>query len=293
MHLERCRSWIDSHREFFLELVRIYLGAALFIRGAFLLANPEMLRQAVGDSWLAAASAIVPYVHIVAGALLALGVFARAAALVQMPILFGATFFVNLPRIARMDQREAIEFSALVLFLLAIFFVRGAGSLSVSPKVRQTKASPAPFGLHPDIYMDAIRAYLGLGLFIKGIYILNHQAEFMRVVESSPGDMPIGLMTAAHYVIPAHFAGGAMLLFGLATRLAAAAQIPLLIGAVFYVYFPRFSTLELRENLEFSAMVLFLLSVILAHGPGRYSIDYLARRSEENRAHQLQPAHSA
>jgi putative oxidoreductase len=299
MQLERCKHWIHSHREFLVELVRIYLGAALFIRGVFFLLNPEMLRVPDGNAWLTGISAIVPYVHMVGGLLLALGILARTAALVQMPILFVATFFVNLPQMRGMEGREAIEFSALVLFLLAIFAVRGAGSLSLARRMK--RGAPAPLwegeyqrwiNLHPDLFMDFIRAYLGLGLFIKGVYILNNQSEFMRVVENSPGDMPLGLMTIAHYVIPAHFAGGAMLLFGVCTRLAALSQIPLLIGAVLYVYLPRFATLELRQNLEFSALVLFLLTVILVHGPGRYSVDYLARKKEEQEAMHLEPAHS-
>jgi putative oxidoreductase len=88
-------------------------------------------------------------------------------------------------------------------------------------------------------------------------------------------------MAAAHYVIPVHLVGGVMLLLGLATRYAAVAQIPLLVGAIFYVYLPRFATLELRQNLEFTGLVLFLLCVVSVYGSGRYSVDYVLRKSEE------------
>lgn len=295
MQIERFREWSHSHREFFVELVRIYLGLSLLMRGIFLWANPETLPQQAQSGWLEAGTGFVPYVHIVTGALLALGILTRLAAALQIPILFVATFFVNLPRMNSLQEREAIEFSALVLFLLAIFAVRGSGSLSILRSTQQT-GSRAPhryqqwIDRHPDIFMDMIRAYLGVGLFLKGLFILNNQAEFMRVVHQSVGDMPLGLLLAAHYVIPVHFAGGAMLLFGLCTRLAALAQIPLLIGAVFYVYLPRFATLQLRENLEFSAMVLFLLCVIVAHGPGRFSVDYAARKKEERDLMHFEPA---
>jgi len=133
---------------------------------------------------------------------------------------------------------------------------------------------------HSDLFMDLIRAYLGVGLFIKGVYILEHQTEFLKLMDNT-GNMPISLLAAAHYIIPVHFVGGLMLFIGLATRLAAAAQIPLLVGAIFYVYLPRFSMLELRENLEFTGLVLFLLFVLTAYGSGRYSVDYMLHKPEE------------
>jgi putative oxidoreductase len=298
MRTERLREWVHSHREFFIELVRVYLGVSLCIRGLFFLMNPEMLAVNARSGWLQGSVGVVPYVHILGGSLLALGFLARIAALVQIPILFIATFVINIPRMNGVAQRESIEFSALVLFLLAIFAIRGARGLSIVQYWRSGRPEPrGPYQewihAHPDVFMDLIRAYLGIGLFLKGLFILNNRAEFLQAVQASVGDMPFGLLLAAHYVIPAHFAGGAMLLFGLGTRVAALAQIPLLIGAVFYVYLPRFATLELRENLEFSALVLFLLGVITVHGPGRFSVDYWARKKEERELLHFEPAHSS
>jgi uncharacterized membrane protein YphA (DoxX/SURF4 family) len=127
--------------------------------------------------------------------------------------------------------------------------------------------------------MDLVRAYLGLGLFVKGIYILQNQAEFQRLIENT-GTMPLFLLAAAHYVIPVHLVGGIMLFLGLATRIAAIAQIPLLIGAIFYVYLPRFAALELRQNLEFTGLVLFLLCDLAIYGAGRYSLDYVLHKPD-------------
>ena len=54
----------------------------------------------------------------------------RIAALVQIPILVGAVFFVH-----RQDGLfalgQSLEFSALVLFLLCIVAIAGAGKLSL------------------------------------------------------------------------------------------------------------------------------------------------------------------
>ena len=91
--------------------------------------------------------------------------------------------------------------------------------------------------------------------------------------------MPIGILSVAHYVIPAHFAGGLMLVFGFGTRIGAAMQLPLLIGALLYVFLPRFTSLELRQDFEFTSLVLFLLALITVHGPGRYSADSVVQRN--------------
>ncbi len=76
-----------------------------------------------------------------------------------------------------------------------------------------------------------------------------------------------------HYVIPAHIAGGALLAMGLLARVAALVQIPVLLGAIFYVYLPRAMMLEPRQNLEFTALVLFLMVLIVVFGAGRVSLD--------------------
>ena len=83
-----------------------------------------------------------------------------------------------------------------------------------------------------------------------------------------------------------------MLLFGFITRAAAISQLPLLIGAVFYLYLPRFSSLELRQNLEFSALVLFLLAIFSIAGAGRLSDDYAARRNYRLHDLSVSPAHT-
>ncbi len=134
-------AWADSHRELWLDCVRIYLGLGLFARGLLLITNTstgyfvDMLQRS-GHNWLMT-GAMLHYVmlaHFVGGGLLAVGFFTRIAALVQIPILAGAVFVVH-----RSDglfaMGQSLEFSALVLFLLVIFLVSGAGRLSVDYSV--------------------------------------------------------------------------------------------------------------------------------------------------------------
>lgn len=295
MSWNRFCAWVETHRHFLLDLVRIYLGIGLLIKGIFYLQNPASM-GAGSTGWMASAAPVAPYIHIVAGLLLALGILTRVAALVQMPIVAAALLTLHLPNMAQsMQAREGVEFSALVLFLLAVIAIVGPGPLSLAHRFNlHLDFAPARFRewahSHADVFMDAIRVYLGLGLIIKGLYIMNHQEQFGSLLEG--GAMPLGLLSAAHYVIPAHFAGGLMLLLGFGTRIAAIIQLPLLLGALFYIYLPRFSTLELRQNLEFSALVLFLLGIIAIHGAGRYSVDHIVQRNYRAMHPEPEPAHA-
>ena len=296
MTWNRFTTWVETHRHHLLDLIRIYLGVGLVIKGIFYLANPAQIAPGVSPNWLSSIAPIVPFVHIIGGALLAIGLLTRVAALAQIPIVFGALSFIHLPFMSQsMAAREDVEFSALVLFLLAVIAMVGPGPLSLAERTGyKLDFAPARFRswshTHADYYLDAIRIYLGLGLFIKGFYILNHQKEFGQLLQEN--SMPFGLLALAHYVIPAHFVGGAMLLVGFITRAAALSQLPLLIGAVFYLYLPRFSSLELRQNLEFSALVLFLLALFSVAGAGRLSVDYAAQRNYRLHDPEISPAHN-
>jgi uncharacterized membrane protein YphA (DoxX/SURF4 family) len=295
MTWNRFCTWLEAPRHTLLDLVRIYLGLGLLIKGIFYLQNPAAMGVAP-SGWIASLAPFAPYIHIVGGLLLAAGVFTRLGAIIQIPIVAAALFTLHLPNMSHsMQAREGVEFSALVLFLLTIFAVVGPGPLSIAHRFNlHTDFAPARFRnwahTHADVFMDAIRIYLGFGLIIKGVYIMNHQEQFGRLLEG--GAMPFGLLSAAHYVIPAHFAGGAMLLLGFATRLGAISQLPLLIGALFYIYLPRFSTLELRQNIEFSALVLFLLAIITVHGSGRYSVDHIVQKNYRAMHPEPEPAHA-
>lgn len=271
---------LQGHFDYFLDAVRIYLGVGLFIKGISFLMHPEFLSQA-GAPWPALLP-LVPWVHLVGGAMLALGILPRLAALVQMPILFTAVFMVNLPRMETIRGREGVEFSALVLLLLALIAIKGAGPISIFGMRLNSAATKSPaqrwLNDHADLFTDIIRIYLGVGLIIKGAYILDHRDQLFSLVDSSE-NIPFLLVSAAHYVIPAHFVGGALLVIGVITRWAALVQVPILLGAMFYLALPGFAMLEQRQSLEFTGLVLFLITLIGVFGAGRYSVENATARS--------------
>ncbi|HXA80758.1 MAG TPA: DoxX family protein [Opitutaceae bacterium] len=141
-------AWAESRRELWLDCVRIYLGLGLFARGLLLIWNVRtdffinMLSRS-GETWLLSATLLhyVALAHFVGGAMLTLGLLTRLAALVQIPILVGAVFIVHRPD-GLFALGQSLEFSALVLFLLCVICISGAGRLSLDHVIFREHPQP-------------------------------------------------------------------------------------------------------------------------------------------------------
>jgi uncharacterized membrane protein YphA (DoxX/SURF4 family) len=126
---------------------------------------------------------------------------------------------------------------------------------------------------HPKVWLDCIRIYLGIGLFIRGVLIItNSRADFIQEMVQRTGQTWLISAFLLHYVALAHFVGGGMLMVGLLTRVAAVVQIPVLAGALLLVHRAE-GLMTAGQSLEFSALVLFVLVVIAVAGAGPLSID--------------------
>jgi putative oxidoreductase len=276
-----CRNWIESHPYAPLELVRIYLGVGLLIKGLFFLRNPEvldtMLQAAVLPSLPISPAAYVIWAHIVGGALLAAGLLTRLAALAQMPIFYGAIAYAYVGRMTTLEARQGFEFAALMLFLCGLLVAFGGGPRSLDQIVFRRARKDSWTRAHPDAFLDLVRCFLGVALFLKGAFFMMHRDQLMELIESA-GTWQIFPIALVHYVIPAHFAGGILLLIGVLTRWAALAQLPILFLAVFYLYLPTSFVIEGRQNLEFTALVLFLVLLVAAYGSGRWSVEQVSLR---------------
>lgn len=127
-----------------------------------------------------------------------------------------------------------------------------------------------------DLAFEALRVYLGLLLFLKGVYFASHIGVVMSLLDQ--GVLNASNVVLAHLIALTHLCGGLLVAVGLLTRLAAALQVPILLGAVFLVH--------LREGLfgstqlEFALLVLFLLVLTVIHGGGRWSADAFMARKE-------------
>lgn len=136
---------------------------------------------------------------------------------------------------------------------------------------------------HRPGWLDFFRMVMGAFITYKGF-------EFMMNIESlettTAGlNMMYGGAVLAHYIVFAHALGGPLIFFGLFTRIASAIQLPILIGAVIFVNYPKgFLSLGNHMELEISLVVLAGLVVFMVFGAGKYSVDE-KRRKDVTAAH--------
>ena len=126
--------WSSKHHPKWLVVLRVMLGLALCIKGFSFIQNTVLLPGIIEQTpiarnapWLAS---FIPWVHILGGSMLFIGLFTRLSCLVQIPILIGAVFFVNI-RMGMLAAGTDLPFSIIVLCLLVFFFVEGGGPLSL------------------------------------------------------------------------------------------------------------------------------------------------------------------
>lgn len=131
----------------------------------------------------------------------------------------------------------------------------------------------------PSIGLDVIRIYLGIGLMVRGALFISHPEALMEFLKRTHSwFVPLAV---SQYVVAAHLCGGILLALGLGTRLAAAVQIPPLLGAVLFVHAHE-GLLTAGQSLEFAALVLAMLSAFAVFGAGHLSLDsWLPKRNRE------------
>ena len=147
MTTQQIRDWFLDHRSWCMDLVRIYLGVGLFAKGISFMVHREDLVQTMVDHdiiWSGAMLAhFVILTHVFGGLLMAVGFGTRVGALIQIPTLIGATFFVNWSG-GLWGFAEELRFSALVLFLLLMFVWYGSGPLSVEARLEPSEGGAMP-----------------------------------------------------------------------------------------------------------------------------------------------------
>ncbi|MFB5945031.1 DoxX family protein [Albibacterium profundi] len=129
---------------------------------------------------------------------------------------------------------------------------------------------------HPQ-WLDILRIALGIFIFIKGVLFIADTNSVLRLLEDTA--FQPNAWAIIHYVAFAHLVGGIFIAFGLLTRIFVVFQLPILIGAVFFVNLTN-GLSYLNSELWVSVLVLILLLVFLVvgSGSGTYSTDGLIKR---------------
>jgi putative oxidoreductase len=120
---------------------------------------------------------------------------------------------------------------------------------------------------HPQ-WLDVVRIALGAFLCYKGVDFLMNMGTMLDLITNRMSFGSFTSMLMSNYIAFAQILGGILLILGVLTRFACLIQIPILLGAIFFVnsdlYRP-FSALALP------IIVLLLLILFLVVGNGKWS----------------------
>ncbi|WP_418262650.1 DoxX family protein [Flavobacterium faecale] len=121
---------------------------------------------------------------------------------------------------------------------------------------------------HTYLSIDLVRIALGVFLFMKGVEFITNIQYLVDLI--SPIDRIGGGMFLIHYIAPAHMIGGIMIVFGLLTRWAIIAQLPILLGAVVVNFMGEMQS----QNLILAILTLAICIFFMFYGSGKNSADY-------------------
>lgn len=127
-------NWIEKkHHPGWLIVLRIVLGLFLFFRGIQFIKNRATLEIIFSNTselekfnWLQVA---IPWIHLLGGLFILMGILTRISTLFQIPILVGAIIYVNTGKHPFTGVSE-LFFSIAVLVLSLVFLIEGDGYFS-------------------------------------------------------------------------------------------------------------------------------------------------------------------
>jgi putative oxidoreductase len=126
--------WLAQNRDVLWDLVRIYLGFALVVKGFVYMFQHRAFTAAMEAAGVPLAGSglaeMVALAHIAGGLMMTFGILTRVGAIIQIPNLIGAVLFVHL-KDGLFTTNQTLEFALLVLFLLVLIAIGGAGRLSI------------------------------------------------------------------------------------------------------------------------------------------------------------------
>ncbi len=128
------REWLAANRDIWWDLLRVYLGFALVLKGFVYMFNKPLLVETMTAADVPFAGAglaeMIAVTHLAGGLMLAFGLLTRIGAAIQIPNVLGAIAFVHIKQ-GLFTPGQTLEFSTFVLFALVLYTVSGAGRLSI------------------------------------------------------------------------------------------------------------------------------------------------------------------
>jgi putative oxidoreductase len=135
---------------------------------------------------------------------------------------------------------------------------------------------------HHPRWMDFVRIALGAFLLYKGFDFLQNMSRLLGLMSKNPYFGDFSYFLAGHYVVFAHILGGILLILGVLTRAACLIQIPVMLGAIFFVSTNQ-EMLKPYSQLAVSIIVLLLLIYFLIAGNGPLALKIPPEEDKLNR----------
>ena len=131
--LHQINEWSNKHHPKWLVVLRVGLGLCLLLKGLQFIQNAALFELLLAQtsvaqniSWL---NTFIPWLHLIGGIMIIIGLFTRLSALLQIPILTGAVFFIHSKQ-GIFGAESGLLFSIIVLLLLLFFLLEGGGPFS-------------------------------------------------------------------------------------------------------------------------------------------------------------------
>ena len=146
--LQRILAKLYPFRSHAFDLLRMYLGLGLLVRGMLFIADANSFLDLIGanPSDMLRSTVLLHYValsHLLGGFMLLTGLLSRVGALIQIPILVGAVFVEEMSG-GLTAGTQGFEVAMLTLFLLILIFLYGSGDISSDHYFFRQSPGPTP-----------------------------------------------------------------------------------------------------------------------------------------------------
>jgi uncharacterized membrane protein YphA (DoxX/SURF4 family) len=136
------KKYIDNHHPQWMDIIRVLLGIAIFIRGIYFIHNPDALLEILDNSkisgWTFIVEHHVAFTYLVGGILIAIGLITRIAIIFELPVFFGSIFCCLTNR-GFFSVFSDFTFSVIMFILLLFFLIWGPGRFSVDGYMKRDR----------------------------------------------------------------------------------------------------------------------------------------------------------
>lgn len=132
---------INKNDRIILLIFRIILGLTLFIKGVSFIRNKVLIETLISKNAvlekLTFLNVLIPFIHILGGFFILIGIYTRIAILIQIPIIIAAIIFLF--NSGREVYPKEIAFALILLIMLVVFLKFGDGFYSWKNLINKEK----------------------------------------------------------------------------------------------------------------------------------------------------------